>query len=150
MFLLNAELTCYTKIMNIDKEELKQRLSEEEYNVAVLGGTERPFSGTLLDEHRAGTFSCKVCDAPLFVSDSKFESGSGWPSFDKALPGAVAFTPDDALGMRRTEVKCANCGAHLGHLFPDGPTETGDRFCMNSVCLAFSEEEEEIQENTLD
>jgi peptide-methionine (R)-S-oxide reductase len=141
--------------MNIDKEELKKKLTEEEYNVAVLGGTERPFTGELLDEKREGTFSCKVCGNSLFASGTKFDSGSGWPSFDEALPGAVELVPDDALGMRRTEAKCANCGAHLGHVFPDGPTATGERYCMNSVCLTFKEEvdreeDKEIQENTLD
>ncbi len=142
-----AGITCYTSRM--DKEELKERLTEEEYNVAVLGGTERPFTGALLDEKREGTFSCKVCGNALFTSGTKFDSGSGWPSFDEALTGAVELVPDDTLGMRRTEAKCANCGAHLGHVFPDGPTATGDRYCMNSVCLSFKEEKE-IQENTLD
>ncbi len=143
--------------MNLNKEELKNKLTEEEYNVAVLGGTERPFTGKLLDEKREGTFSCKVCSNELFASGTRFDSGSGWPSFDEALPGAVELIPDDALGMRRTEVKCANCHSHLGHVFPDGPTATGERYCMNSVCLTFEEKRDEdkeghleIQENTLD
>ena len=135
----------------MNKVELKERLTEEEYNVAVLGGTEKPFSGGLLHEERKGKFSCKVCGTLLFESDAKFDSGSGWPSFDKAIEGAVTFKEDDAFGMKRTEVTCATCGAHLGHLFPDGPTETGARYCMNSVCLDFKNEEDvEPQENTLD
>ncbi len=127
----------------MNKEDLKKKLTEKEYNVAVLGGTEKPFSGTLLNEKREGKFSCKVCGTLLFESDSKFDSGSGWPSFDKAIEGAVSFTEDTTFEMTRTEVTCATCDAHLGHLFPDGPTETGERFCMNSVCLAFQEEKEE-------
>ena len=134
----------------MNKDELKEKLTEEEYNVAVLGGTEKPFSGTLLHEDRKGKFSCKVCGTLLFESDSKFDSGSGWPSFDKAIEGAVTFTEDDTFGMKRTEVTCATCQAHLGHLFPDGPTETGNRYCMNSICLDFKDEEEEMQENPLD
>jgi len=136
----------------INKEELKETLTEDEYNVAVLGGTEHPFSGTLLNEDRKGKFTCKVCGVLLFDSETKFDSGSGWPSFDEAIKDAVVLTPDDALGMRRTEVKCATCRAHLGHLFPDGPTATGNRYCMNSVCLDFKEDqsEDDIQENTLD
>ncbi len=120
-----------------DKESLKKRLTREEYEVAVEGGTEMPFSGELLHEKRDGTFRCKVCDHPLFASATKFDSGTGWPSFDEAIPGAVEFIDDSTLGMVRTEVRCSNCRAHLGHVFPDGPTGTGKRYCMNSVCLAF-------------
>lgn len=126
-------------ITNMDIEARKKELSEEENHVLFEGGTERPFSGALLDEHRQGTFSCKVCGAALFLSDAKFESGTGWPSFDKVLPGAVEYVEDNSHGMVRTEIRCANCHAHLGHVFPDGPTDTGNRFCTNSICMEFKE-----------
>lgn len=124
--------------MDIDKR--KQELTEEEKYVLFEGGTERPFSGTLLDEHRKGQFLCKVCGTPLFASDTKFDSGTGWPSFDQALPGAVEYIEDESHGMHRTEVRCATCHVHLGHMFPDGPTETGKRYCMNSICMEFKEQ----------
>ena len=98
-------------------------------------GTEMPGSGKYLHEKREGTYACKVCGQMLFPSDTKFESGTGWPSFDKAIPGAIKEIEDVSHGMRRTEVVCAKCGSHLGHVFDDGPTETGKRYCMNSVCL---------------
>ena len=123
--------------MNI--EQRKQELTEEERHVLFEGGTERPFSGELLNEHRKGMFACKVCGTPLFSSDAKFESGSGWPSFDQALPGAVEYVEDTSLGMLRTEVRCATCHAHLGHVFDDGPETTGKRYCMNSICMEFKE-----------
>ncbi|MFZ2569030.1 MAG: peptide-methionine (R)-S-oxide reductase MsrB [Minisyncoccia bacterium] len=121
--------------MEISEEELKKRLTKEEYEVLRQKGTELPFSGKLLHDKRDGMYKCKVCGADLFSSDSKFESGTGWPSFDKAIPGSVLETPDDTHGMRRTEITCVNCGSHLGHVFPDGPTKTGMRYCLNSVCL---------------
>jgi peptide-methionine (R)-S-oxide reductase len=104
-------------------------------------GTEAPFSGKLLHEKRAGTYMCKACGSPLFPSTAKFDSGTGWPSFDQAIPGAVKHVEDDSHGMRRTEVVCAKCGSHLGHIFDDGPTTTGKRYCLNSVCLELKEEE---------
>lgn len=119
-------------------EEFRAKLTPEEYAVLREKGTEAPFSGELLVEKRTGTFSCKACGAPLFASDAKFDSGTGWPSFDQALPGATKEIPDDSHGMHRIEVVCANCGSHLGHVFPDGPTATGARFCVNSVCLGFA------------
>ena len=124
--------------MNI--EDRKKELTPEENHVLFNGGTEAPFTGELLNEHRAGKFSCKVCGTPLFASDAKFESGSGWPSFDQALPGATENIEDNSLGMLRTEVRCATCHAHLGHLFDDGPVTTGKRYCMNSICMEFKEE----------
>ncbi len=124
-----------------DKEELKKKLTEEEYRVTQEKGTEAPFTGAYVDNHEKGSYVCKVCGTPLFASDTKFDSGTGWPSFDKALPGAVAYTEDSSHGMARTEVTCGHCGAHLGHKFNDGPSETtGERFCMNSCSLYFEEE----------
>lgn len=118
----------------------RDKLSEEQYRVLREGGTEAPFSGRLLHEDRDGRFACAACGAPLFASDAKFDSGTGWPSFDAALPGAVTYESDGSYGMRRTEIRCAKCGSHLGHVFDDGPTETGKRYCLNSVCLDFTPE----------
>jgi peptide-methionine (R)-S-oxide reductase len=120
----------------MDKEELKQKLTSKEYHVTQEKGTEAPFSGTYVHTKENGTYNCKVCATPLFSSDTKFDSGTGWPSFDKALPGAIKENIDDSHGMTRTEIVCAHCGAHLGHKFNDGPKDTtGDRFCMNSCAL---------------
>lgn len=120
----------------MNKDELKQKLTEEEYHVTQEKGTERPFSGEYVHTHDKGMYACKVCGTVLFSSDAKFDSGTGWPSFDQAIPGAVKLKEDGSLGMSRTEVVCAHCGAHLGHVFSDGPTETtGQRFCMNSCAL---------------
>lgn len=127
----------YTFFMDIEKK--KQELTPEERRVLFEGGTEQPFSGELLNEKRSGTFLCKVCGARLFASDAKFDSGTGWPSFDQALPGAVEYEEDTSLGVVRTEIKCAACHAHLGHVFSDGPSSTGKRYCTNSICMEFEE-----------
>ncbi|MDE2213247.1 MAG: peptide-methionine (R)-S-oxide reductase MsrB [Patescibacteria group bacterium] len=125
------------------EEEWRKRLTPEQYAILRGKGTEVPFSGALLKEKRNGMYVCAACGNPLFSSDTKFDSGTGWPSFDESLPNAVRFVPDTAHGMRRTEVLCGRCGSHLGHLFDDGPKETtGKRYCMNSVCLAFESEKE--------
>jgi peptide-methionine (R)-S-oxide reductase len=121
--------------MQIDEEELKKKLTPEEYSVLRQKATEAPFSGKLLHDDRDGMYTCKVCGQKLFSSDAKFDSGTGWPSFDQALPGAVKEIPDDEMGMHRTEIVCSKCGSHLGHVFNDGPTQTGMRYCLNSVCL---------------
>ncbi len=124
-----------------NEEEWKKKLTPEQYAVLREKGTEAPFTGKLLKENRDGMYTCAACGNPLFSSDTKFDSGTGWPSFDDALPGAVKFIEDNSHGMHRTEVVCAQCGSHLGHLFDDGPTKTGQRYCMNSVCLEFNEGE---------
>lgn len=123
------------------ESEWKERLTPEQYAVLRQGGTEAPFTGALLNEKREGMYKCVACGNPLFSSDTKFDSGTGWPSFDTALPGAVKYIEDNSHGMQRTEVVCAQCGGHLGHVFNDGPTESGKRYCLNSVCLAFGEGE---------
>jgi peptide-methionine (R)-S-oxide reductase len=118
--------------------EWKAQLSPEAYYVTRKHGTERAFTSSLNVEKREGTYRCVCCGEPLFASNAKFESGTGWPSFTKpVLEGAVAEHEDRSLLMRRTEVRCAKCDAHLGHVFPDGPKPTGQRYCMNGVALKF-------------
>lgn len=123
------------------EEEWKKKLTPEQYRVMREKGTEAPFTGKYAHENIAGMYACAACGNPLFSSDTKFDSGTGWPSFDEALPGAVQFVSDGGHGMSRTEVVCAKCGSHLGHVFDDGLTKTGKRYCMNSVCLELEEKD---------
>ena len=119
-------------------EQWRKRLTPEQYHILREHGTERPGTGALLDEHRDGSFHCAACGAELFASGTKFESGSGWPSFtDPVNRERVELIEDRSLFMRRTEVRCASCGGHLGHVFDDGPGESGERYCINSAALQF-------------
>jgi peptide-methionine (R)-S-oxide reductase len=122
-----------------NEDEWKKKLSPEQYRVLRDKGTEAPFSGEYVDDHKDGMYKCVACGNVLFSSDTKFDSGTGWPSFDTALPGAVEYIKDETYDMDRTEVVCARCKSHLGHVFSDGPTKTGKRYCMNSVCLKLEE-----------
>ena len=117
--------------------EWKQLLTADQYNVLRRAGTESPYSSPLNDEHRRGVFGCAGCALDLFSSDTKFDSGTGWPSFWQPLGRAVLERSDDSLGMARTEVLCRRCGGHLGHVFDDGPQPTGLRYCMNGVAMNF-------------
>ena len=119
----------------ITLEEWAKRLDPESFRVARQSGTERPFSGKYWNTFEDGSYHCICCDAKLFDGGSKFSAHCGWPSFDRSLEGAIEYLRDETHGMVRTEARCANCEAHLGHVFPDGPTETGTRYCINSVSI---------------
>ncbi len=143
--------TCGTNDMRMEEEqeeetdneqEWKRKLTPLQYDVLRRKGTERPFTGRYYRFSEDGTYSCAACGNPIFMSQDKFDSGCGWPSFDKAIPGHVKFTPDFSHGLERIEVTCARCGSHLGHVFEDGPTETGDRFCINSAAMNFTPEKD--------
>jgi peptide-methionine (R)-S-oxide reductase len=121
--------------------EWRKDLTPEQYHVLRGHGTERAGTSPLLEEHRSGQFQCAACGQALFAAGTKFESGSGWPSFYAPLPGAVGTEEDRSHFVRRTEVHCSRCGGHLGHVFPDGPQPTGLRYCMNGVALGFKPEE---------
>lgn len=121
------------------EEQWKKDLTEEEYRVLRQKGTERPFTGKYNIHSENGTYKCMACETPLFESSSKFDSGCGWPSFDESIEGSIEYVRDTSHGMIRTEILCANCGSHLGHIFNDGPTETGQRYCVNSVSIDFDQ-----------
>jgi peptide-methionine (R)-S-oxide reductase len=120
------------------EDEWRQQLTPEQFEVLRRHGTERRGSSPLNYEKRTGLFTCAACDTPLFSSDTKFESGTGWPSFWAPIEGAIETTIDRSHFMTRVEVHCARCGGHLGHVFPDGPAPTGQRYCMNGVAMSFA------------
>lgn len=122
-------------------DEYQGKLDPELYKVAREKGTEAPFVGKYVHTKDKGTYNCAVCNQPLFSSETKFDSGTGWPSFDEAIPGSTKLIDDNSHGMHRTEVVCSKCESHLGHVFDDGPTKTGKRYCLNSVCLDLESEE---------
>lgn len=124
---------------SIQKSEAqwKEELGEERYRILRGKGTERPYSGSYNLHFDDGHYRCGACQTPLFDSGNKFESGCGWPSFDDSLEGAIEYVRDKSFGMIRTEILCATCGSHLGHVFNDGPTETGQRYCVNSLSIDF-------------
>ena len=130
----------YKFLYSATKKIINPELSEDKKNIMFNEGTERPFTSSLLKEQRKGFYHCANCGAKLFASNSKFDSGTGWPSFSEALPGAFKTKIDYSFGMRRVEYHCANCGAHHGHVFNDGPSSTGKRFCSNGLCLIFKPE----------
>jgi peptide-methionine (R)-S-oxide reductase len=129
-----------TYAVNKSDAQWREQLDADRYAVLRQAATERPYTGELLDESRAGLYTCAACNAELFQSGTKFDSGCGWPSFYESVrPEAVELIEDRTHGMLRTEVRCATCGSHLGHVFPDGyGTPTGDRYCMNSLALGFT------------
>ncbi|EGU41544.1 peptide-methionine (R)-S-oxide reductase MsrB [Vibrio splendidus] len=124
-------------------EYWRERLTDDEFEVCRLRGTEAPFSGKLLHNHKTGVYSCTCCQTPLFLSDNKYDSGCGWPSFDAPINDeSVRYIEDLSHGMKRVEIRCSACDSHLGHVFPDGPKTTGERFCVNSVSLIFNKNDE--------
>lgn len=125
--------------MNKTDEQWREELSPDRYAVLRRAATEAPFSGSLLHVDHAGVFTCGGCNQVLFRSDQKFDSGCGWPSFDACEPGTIIERVERTLGHERTEILCSRCGGHLGHVFPDGPTPTGLRYCVNSLAIDFSE-----------
>ena len=137
---LRAEPAKAAEKFEVEKTDAEWRaqLTPQQYEILRKEGTERPFSSPLNKEKRKGTFVCAGCDNPLFSSDTKFESGTGWPSFWQPLPNAVGERKDSTLGMTRTEIHCRRCGGHLGHVFDDGPPPTGKRHCINGLSMTFA------------
>jgi peptide-methionine (R)-S-oxide reductase len=133
----HAAATATFEVMH-SEAEWRKRLTDDQFAVLRQEGTERPFTSALLHEERKGQFDCAGCQLPLFASETKFDSGTGWPSFWKALPGSVNEITDKSYGMTRTAVNCHRCGGHLGHVFKDGPAPTGLRYCMNGVAMTFA------------
>jgi peptide-methionine (R)-S-oxide reductase len=132
-----SKLQAETFEVTLSDAEWKARLTKQQYAVLREEDTERAFSSPLNDEHRKGTFLCAGCQLPVYASETKFDSGTGWPSFYQPLPNAVGTKPDNTLFTTRTEVHCRRCGGHLGHVFNDGPQPTGKRYCMNGVAMIF-------------
>ena len=122
---------------DVSEEKWKDILTQEQFKILREKGTESPFSGIFNTHFEEGTYFCAGCNAPLFKSETKFNSGCGWPSFDASIKGSIKYSLDKSLGMIRTEILCNNCNGHLGHVFNDGPTETGTRYCVNSLSLDF-------------
>ena len=137
IFFLTFIFFPYKFLYSATKKIINKNLSDEQKNILFNEGTERPFTSSLLNEKREGFYHCANCDAKLFSSNSKFDSGTGWPSFTESLPGAFKTKIDYTLGMKRIEYHCAKCGAHHGHVFEDGPSESGKRYCNNGLCLIF-------------
>lgn len=137
-YLANDTVATGAFPLSLTDAEWRERLGPEEYAVLRQGGTETPFSSPLDTEKASGTFACAGCAQPVYSSDAKFDSGTGWPSFSSAIEGGVGTKPDRSFLMTRTEVHCSNCGGHLGHIFDDGPAPTGKRHCLNGVALEFS------------
>ncbi len=142
-FLKFASLTAIgltisqAKAFSLSDAEWRKRLTPDQYEILRRAGTERAFTSPLLEEHRKGVFGCAGCGRDLFSSETKFDSGTGWPSFWRPLPGAVVQSADRSLGMSRNAISCSRCAGHLGHVFNDGPRPTGLRYCMNGIALTF-------------
>ncbi len=129
-------------MQQMSNEEWKEKLTPEQYNILREAGTEQAFTGKYYDHHEDGMYHCAACNSELFASGTKFDSGSGWPSFtDPANTENITLHEDGKFGMKRTEVRCKACDGHLGHVFPDGPSESGNRYCINSCALEFKKEE---------